>query len=148
MGIPGFDIIGRYVGDRDHCALILGAKIVVSAAIQSGKERILAECFALNPFNFGYDGLRKTADWLFALGIDTFAPHAFHYGYGAYQRTDAGKSFFFQDAHYAEYSEFAGYAGRISHLLSLFRHESEVLLVSRQAHVLQSYTGLIDKIQE
>ena len=129
MGIPGFDIIGRYVGDRDHCALIIGAKIVVSAAIQSGKERILAECFALNPFNYGYDGLRKTADWLFACGIDTFAPHAFHYGYGAYQRTDAGKSFFFQDPLYGEYTEFAAYAGRVSNLLSLYRQENEVLLV-------------------
>ena len=129
MGIPGFDIIGRYVGDREHCALILGAKIVVSAAIQSGKKRILAECFALNPFNYGYDGLRKTADWLFACGIDTFAPHAFHYGYGAYQRTDAGKSFFYQDPLYGEYTEFAAYAGRISNLLSRFNHENEVLLV-------------------
>ncbi len=129
MGVAGFDIIGRYVGDRDHCALVLGAKIVVSVAVQSGKERILAECFALNPFNYGYDGLRKTGDWLFACGINWLVPHAFHYGYGAYQRADAGKSFFYQDRLYPEYLRFARYAGRVCKLLSEYRQENKVLLV-------------------
>lgn len=129
MGMPGFDVIGRYVGDREHCALILGAKIVVSSATQNGKDKILAECFALNPFNFGYDGLRKTGDWLFACGINRLAPHAFHYGYSAYQRTDAGKSFFYQDRLFPEYLRFSEYAGRIGKLLSEYRHESRVLMV-------------------
>ncbi len=129
MGIPGFDIIGRYLGDRKHCALLLGSKIVVSSAVQSGKERILAECFALNPFNFGYEGLRKMGDWLFACGINWLAPHAFHYGYGAYQRADAGKSFFFQDRLYDEYLRFAQYAGRVCKWLSEYRQENKTLVV-------------------
>lgn len=129
MGMPGFDIIGRYVGDREHCALIIGAKIVVSSAVQNGKDRAIAECFALNPFNFGYDGLRKTGDWLFACGINALAPHAFHYGYGAYQRTDAGKSFFFQDALFDEYLEFARYSGRVCGLLSEFKQKNDTLVV-------------------
>lgn len=129
MGMPGFDVIGRYVGDREHCALIIGAKIVVSSAVQNGKDRAIAECFALNPFNFGYDGLRKTGDWLFACGINALAPHAFHYGYGAYQRTDAGKSFFFQDALFDEYLEFARYSGRVCGLLSEFKQKNDTLVV-------------------
>ena len=129
MGMPGFDVIGRYVGDREHCALIIGSKIVVSSATQNGKERAIAECFALNPFNFGYDGLRKVGDWLFACGITALAPHAFHYGYGAYQRTDAGKSFFFQDRHFDEYLDFARYAGRVCKLLCGFRQKNDTLVV-------------------
>ncbi len=129
MGIPGFDIIGKYVGDREHCALILGAKIVVSSAAQSGKKKILAECFALNPFNFGYEGLRKTGDWLFACGINWLVPHAFHYGYGAYQRADAGKSFFYQDKLFPEYLRFAQYAGRVCKLLSEYEHDNRSLIV-------------------
>lgn len=129
MGMPGFDVIGRYVGDREHCALIIGAKIVVSSAVQNGKDRAIAECFALNPFNYGYDGMRKTSDWLFACGINALAPHAFHYGYGAYQRTDAGKSFFFQDALFDEYLEFARYSGRVCGLLSEFKQKNDTLVV-------------------
>lgn len=129
MEIPGFDIIGRYVGDRKHCALLLGSKIVVSAATQCGKERILSECFALNPFNFGYEGLRKMGDWLFACGINWLVPHAFHYGYGAYQRADAGKSFFYQDRLYPEYLRFAQYAGRVCKHLADYRHENKTLVV-------------------
>lgn len=129
MDIPGVDIIGRYVGDREHCALIMGTKIVVSSAVQSGKEKILAECFAINPFNFGYDGLRKTGDWLFALGVNWLVPHAFHYGYGAFQRADAGKSFFYQDRLYSEYLRFSAYAGRVCKLLRAYRQENRVLFV-------------------
>ena len=129
MGIPGCDIIGRYLGDTEHCALVLGTKIVVSSAQQSDKKRILAECFAINPFNFGYEGLRKTGDWLFACGINWLAPHALFYGYGAYQRCDAGKSFFYQDRLFSEYLEFSRYAGRVCKLLNDYKHKSDVLMV-------------------
>lgn len=127
--IPGCDIIGKYVGDLDHCALMLGTKTVVSSAAQSGKKKILAECFALSPFNFGYDGMRKTGDWLMAMGVNLLVPHAFHYGYSAYQRCDAGKSFFFQDRLFPEYVKFAGYAGRACKVLSEYEHKNNVLLV-------------------
>ncbi len=127
--IPGFDIIGRYVGDREHCALILGSAIVVSSATQNDKTRILAECFALNPFNFGYDGLRKIGDWLFACGINLLVPHAFFYSYGAYQRCDAGKSFFFQDPQFDEYLRFSEYVGRVCKLLCDYKRKNDALLV-------------------
>lgn len=129
MDIPGFDVITTNVGDIDHCALVLGAGIVASACAQEGKRRILAESFALSPFNMNYHGLRKTADWLFACGINWIVPHGFHYGYSAYHRADAGKSFFFQDPYFEDYKRFAEYAGRICKLLDDYDRQNDILLI-------------------
>lgn len=129
MDIPGFDIITTNIGNLKYCALVLGANIVSSAAAQSGKNKILAEAFALSPFNMNYHGLKKTADWLFVCGINWIVPHGFHYGYSAYQRADAGKSFFFQDVHFDDYKLFNEYAGRVCKLLCDYKRENDVLLV-------------------
>lgn len=129
MDIPGFDIITPNIGDLEHCALVFGANMVASAAEQSGSKTIFSECFALSPFNMGYHGLRKTADWLFVCGINWIVPHGFHYGYSSYHRGDAGKSFSFQDPYFDEYKSFAEYAGRVCKLLHDYDRDNDLLLV-------------------
>ena len=129
MDIPGFDIITTNIGNLKYCALVQGANIVSSAAAHDGKDRILAESFALSPFNMDYHGLKKTADWLFVCGINWIVPHGFHYGYSAYQRADAGKSFFFQDVHFEDYKRFSAYAGRVCKLLCDYQRANDVLLI-------------------
>lgn len=129
MDIPGFDIIGNDLGDVKHPGLILGARIISSVSAQKGSKRTLAECFALNPYNFGYNGLKRIADWLFACGINMLVPHGFFYSYGAFARSDAGKSFFYQDPLFGEYLDFSGYAGRVCRILSDYKENCRVLLV-------------------
>lgn len=129
MDVPGFDIISNNLGNNAHPALVLGSRLVVSSAAQEGKNKVLAECFALNPFNFGYEGLKKVGDWLFACGINFLVPHAFHYGYCAYQRTDAGKSFFFQDTQFDEYLKFSRYAAKVCEKMSAYESANDVLVV-------------------
>lgn len=130
MGIPGFDVITTNIGDLKHPSLIVGGNLVASSAAQLGKERIMAESFALAPHNFGYDGLKRTSDWLFSCGINMIVPHGFHYGYNAYQRADAGKSFFFQDPLFNEYVEYSHYAGRACKLLCKYNRDNDILIVS------------------
>lgn len=130
LDMPGFDIIGKYLGDVKHPALLFGVKLISSAAAQSGKKEIVSECFALNAYNFGYYGLKRMGDWLFANGINRLVPHAFHYGYSSYRRADAGKSFFFQDAYFDEYLKFAAYAGRVcKHLKDFEKTVADTLVV-------------------
>ncbi len=129
LDIQGFDIIATNLGTREYPALIYGANLIASQAAQCGKEKVLAECFALSPFNMGYRGLRRIADWLYAVGISTLVPHAFHYAYCNYHRMDAGKSFFFQDKYFEDYKRFAGYAGRVGKLLLEYERKGGVLVV-------------------
>ncbi|MCQ2399675.1 MAG: hypothetical protein MJ072_04125, partial [Clostridia bacterium] len=129
LDIPGFDVITAYIGDYKRPSLIMGANLVASSASQHGKDTVLAECFALSPYNYGYDGLKRTADWLFASGINWIVPHAFYYGYCAFQRTDAGKSFFFQDDLFEDYLKFSRYAERTCKLLRKYKRENDYLVV-------------------
>ena len=129
LDIPGFDIIGPNLGNIEYPALLFGAALAVSQAAQQGKKRVLAECFALLPFNTRYRDLKRIGDWLYVLGINFLVPHAFHYAYCAYHRADAGKSFFFQDPYFEDYKKFAAYAGRLGKLLCDYDRKSELLIV-------------------
>lgn len=129
MGIPGFDIITTYLGDVKHPSLILGANLVASSALHHNKKRVMAESFALSPYNMGYNGLKRCTDWLVACGIDFIVPHGFHYGYNAYQRADAGKSFFYQDPLFPEYIDYSHYAGRLCKIITEYQRSNDILVV-------------------
>jgi len=110
FGIPGFDHITSNIPNGEFSSLNLGGKLVSSAAAQQGKKQVLSECFGCNPFNFGIDGMKKIANWLYSLGITWLVPHGFYYSYDGYRKYDAGKSFFFQDEDFADFKQFAAYA--------------------------------------
>lgn len=129
LGMPGYDIITYNIGSYKRPMLLAGANLAVSAATHENKQTVLAECFALFPFDAGYPVLKRTGDWLFVNGINKLVPHAFHYGYSAFQRADAGKSFFFQDAKFDEYIKFSEYAGRCCKLLHEYERKNDILVV-------------------
>ena len=114
VGIPGFDHITPNIPDgRAFKSLNLGGKLVSSAAEQNGEHRVQSECFGCNPYNFGFDGMKKNMHWLYALGVNWLVPHGFHYSYDGFRKDDAGKSFFFQSPNYTHFHEFAAYAARL-----------------------------------
>lgn len=115
--IPGFDHITNNIPNGGFKSLNLGGKLISSAALQQGKRRVLSECFGCNPFNFRTDGMKKVANWLFALGVNWLVPHGFFYSYDGYRKFDAGKSFFFQDPQFSEFNSFAAYAERLGRKL-------------------------------
>lgn len=129
LDVPGFDIITTNIGNLEYPSLVFGANMVVSSAAQCGRSRILAECFGVSPYNMGYEGLKKTTDWLFVCGINWLIPHGFHYGYSCYQRCDAGKSFFFQDPYFEDYKRVSQYAGRVGKLLLEYERPAGILLI-------------------
>lgn len=128
--IPGFDIITKNVGDRDYPTLLYGGKMISSAAHQQGKKQVLSECMACNAFNFGPEGMRKFANWLFAVGVTWLVPHGFFYSYDGYRKFDAGKSFFFQDNHYSEFGSFSRYVQRLGDKLSKAEHLSNICVLN------------------
>lgn len=127
--LPGFDIIGGILGDREHIALAFGAKLVSSVAHQQGKRRVMCEAFGLAPFNFGQAEMLRITNWLYSLGINTIVPHGFHYSYDGNRKFDAGRSFFYQHADFAQFPAYAGYAERMGALLGESRESGNVCLL-------------------
>ena len=128
--IPGFDHITPNIGSHEYPALNFGGRFIASAARIHGHNLVLSECFGCNAFNFGFDGMRKVADWLFSLGINFLVPHGFYYSYDGMRKNDAGKSFFFQDPEFPLFKGFSVYAGNICRKLSTGQIASDVCLIN------------------
>lgn len=130
MGIPGFDHITSNIPDgKEVKSLNLGGRLVASAAAQQGKKIVQSECFGCNAYNFNQSGMKKTAHWLFALGVNQLVPHGFHYSYDGFRKDDAGKSFFFQDPEFENFSKFADYFGRLGYKLGMARSAASVCIM-------------------
>jgi hypothetical protein len=151
MDIPGFDHITNNIPNGAFSSLNLGGKLISSAAYQQGKKQTLSECFGCNPFNFGPDGMRKVANWLFALGVNWLVPHGFFYSYDGYRKFDAGKSFFFQDDDFPYFKDFAAYAERIGSKLGQaesLNHVCVLFPVSVFRSLLPGETKLAEEVRE
>ena len=151
MDIPGFDHITNNIPNGAFSSLNLGGKLIASAANQQGKRQVLSECFGCNPFNFGHEGMRKVANWLFALGVNWLVPHGFFYSYDGYRKFDAGKSFFFQDSDFPCFKDFAAYAERIGSKLGQaesLNHVCVLFPVSVFRSLLPGETKLAEEVRE
>lgn len=129
LDIPGFDILCGHIGDRNDSGLVFGAKLVSSVIHQKNTKRALCEMFAVNPYNFNEEGMFKIADWSFVMGLNLFVPHAFYYGYSGFRKKDAGKSFFFQDPMFNNFSVFANYADKMGAFLTNGQEMANTLLL-------------------
>ncbi len=128
--IPGFDIVGNLLGNRDHIALAFGAKLAASVAHQRGINAVAGECLSCNPFNFDLRAARRVTDWLFCMDVNFMVPHGFFYAYGGDRKFDAGKSFFFQDPHFPEFPAYAREIANAGKLLSEYGSAAKVCLLS------------------
>ena len=127
--IPGCDLVFDKIGTSANPGLNFGFKIVSSVMRQRGLNKSLCEMFAVNPFNFGADGMRKILNWSFVNDVNLCVPHGFFYGYSGMRKYDAGKSFFFQDPDFKNFNKFASYADNVGRLLSETRAKTDTLLV-------------------
>jgi hypothetical protein len=151
FGIPGFDHVTFNVPDGKFSSLNLGGKLVSSAAAQQGKNKVLSECFGCNPFNFGIDGMKKVANWLYSLGITWLVPHGFFYSYDGYRKYDAGKSFFFQDEEFADFKQFAIYAQNTGYKLGEAKSLNHVCIlypITALRSLFPAELNLAEKLRE
>lgn len=127
--IPGFDITGNNLGDNDHFALCIGGKIVSSAAHQAGKKIIMSELFSNSPYNYDLAGMNRLSYFMYALGINFFVPHGFHYSIDGYRKFDAGTSLFYQFKQFGNMPEFCKMAEKFGRLLSEGKHVCNTCIV-------------------
>ncbi len=146
VGIPGFDHITPNIPDgKNFTSLNLGGKLVSSAAEQNGEHRVMSECYGCNPYNFGFDGLKKNLHWLAALGVNWLVPHGFHYSYDGFRKDDAGKSFFFQSPDYHEFHTFAAYASRLGFKLGESRSITDLCVLFPESLFRRLHPAETDK---
>ncbi|NPV45457.1 MAG: beta-galactosidase [Armatimonadetes bacterium] len=130
MDRPGLDYLGHGVGTRDNPFRILSGKCAASVAHTQGKPRVMCEAFGGSGHGHTLLDRRLDANFMAALGVNMFIPHAFYYSFEGFRKTDWPPTEFYHQPYWEFYKEFADYLGRLSLVQSLGHHVSVAAVLS------------------
>ncbi len=114
--MPGMDHLGLGVGKGSPIAMT--PKMVSSAAILAGRERVMTETFGESGWALSLRDMKWMADWQMVHGINYFIPHAFYYSVSRRRKKDSPPSEFYQAPHWPYYRLFADYTARVTSVLT------------------------------
>ncbi|HON06042.1 MAG TPA: glycosyl hydrolase [bacterium] len=127
--IPGTDIITSRIGTNEYPVINVGPKLISSVARQQARQRIIAECFALEEWDFTLSKMKKIADFMMCLGVNLITPHGFYYSIDGHRKKEACPSQFYQTTYWQYYEEFSKYIGRVCYMLTRFDYPVEFALL-------------------
>ncbi len=117
---------------------VTGPKLVSSIAHAAGKRRVISESFGLGSWKLGFQQMKATVDWLYALGVNRLCPHAFFYSIEGFRKLDAPPSFFHHSGA-GLFRVFADYTARLSWALSQGAPMADVALVYPESAFRAAY---------
>lgn len=124
LGVPLEDVYDKYLINYRSCA-----PGIASLARQTGKETAMIECFHSIGWSMTIQDAKWMMDWMAAMGIGFFTPHAFYYTTDSITKYDAPPSQFFQNPYWKHYSILTDYAGRLSALIGETEPISKIALL-------------------
>lgn len=130
MQIPGTDLITtKRIGDRQNAIMNLSPRLVSSVAHQTGKERVLCECFGLTEWDVTLADMKFMADWLLVQGVNLINPHMFMYSIDGFRKFEAPPSEFYQASYWRHYHLLADYITRLCQMFTGGEHVSHIALL-------------------
>ena len=112
LGVSLEEVYDKYLINYRSCA-----PGIASLARQTGKETAMVECFHSIGWSMTIQDAKWMIDWMAAMGIGFYTPHAFYYTTDSITKYDAPPSQFFQNPYWEHYSILTDYAGRLSALI-------------------------------
>ena len=125
--MPGLDHLSIQVG-KGHAAT-LSPKMVASAALLAGRERIMTETFGESGWGLTLREMKWMADWQMAHGINYIIPHAFYYSVAGRRKKDSPPSEFFQSPFWPYYRSFADYTARVTTAMTGGEHVARIAVL-------------------
>ena len=130
MDRPGLDYLGHGVGTKDNPYRILSGKCAASVAHTQGKPRVMCEAFGGAGHGHTLLDRRLDANFMAALGVNMYIPHAFYYSFEGFRKTDWPATEFYHQPYWAMYKQFADYLARLSLVGALGQHVSGTAIVT------------------
>jgi hypothetical protein len=127
---PGLDYLGTGVGTRDNPFRILSVKCASSVANVEGKPRVMCEAFGGSGHGHLMKDRQLDANFMAALGVNLYIPHAFYYSFAGYRKTDWPPTEFYHAPFWPYYKTFADYLGRLSLVASIGEHVTDIAVLS------------------
>ncbi len=128
---PAIDILMNQYNEDTH-AQFGNARVVLelaSAAHQMGYPRTLCEAYGAGGWDLRFEDMKRIADWLFALGVNTIDEHLSYITLRGARKRDHPQSFSYHEPWWDAYHVMATYCARLSFALSQGRQINKILLL-------------------
>lgn len=112
LHMPGMDHVTGTLPMDSPLGIV--PKLVSSAALLAGKERVMTETFGESGWGLSLREMKWMADWQMVQGINYLIPHAFYYSIAERRKKDSPPSEFYQAPFWSYYRIFADYTARIT----------------------------------
>jgi hypothetical protein len=117
---PGIDILMNHYAEDTGAQFgnVRSVREVVSVASQLSRPRTLCEVYGAAGWDLRFVDMKRIADWLFALGVNTIDEHLSFVSIRGVRKTDHPQSFSYHEPWWNEYGIRAEYVARLSAVLS------------------------------
>ncbi len=124
--MPGLDHLTIQVGKDNPIGMI--PKMVVSAALLAGRDRIMTETFGESGWRLSLQDMKWMVDWQMVHGVNYIIPHAFYYSIAGRRKKDSPPSEFYQAPHWPYYRTLADHTARVTSVMTGGEHVAKVAL--------------------
>ncbi|MBN1893714.1 hypothetical protein JW906_04440 [bacterium] len=140
LHIIGVDHLYPKIGSDKEPDQHVPLKIGSSAAHHFGSTRVLCESMGGSYWDCTLERMKWMANWEYALGVNLFNNHGYHYSVEGERKRDWPPSQFYQHPWWKYYEHFTLYAARLSHALSGGRHVAKILVLYPIHSIWTNYT--------
>ncbi|MGQ9590092.1 MAG: glycosyl hydrolase, partial [Planctomycetota bacterium] len=117
---PAIDILMNQYDEGTHAQFgnVRAVRELSSVANQLGRRRTLCEAYGAAGWELRFADMKRIADWLFALGVNTVDEHLSYLTIRGARKRDHPQSFSYHEPWWDDYEARALYAARLSAALS------------------------------
>lgn len=128
---PGVDTLMNQYAENTHAQFgnVRYCREVSSVANQLGRARTLVELYGAGGWDLRFEDMKRIADWLQVLGINTMNEHLSYVTLRGARKRDHPQSFSYHDPWWSAYHVHASYMSRVSAALTAGRQVNRVLVL-------------------
>jgi hypothetical protein len=128
---PGIDTLMNRYEEHTHAQFgnIRAVREVASVANQLGRPRTLCELYGAGGWDLRFQDMKRIADWLAVLGINTFDEHLSYITLRGARKRDHPQSFSYHEPWWDSYHVIARYLSRLSLALAHGRQVNRLLII-------------------
>ncbi len=140
MDVIGVDHLYPKIGSPEEPDQHVALKLASSAAHHFGSARLLCESMGGTYWDCTLERMKWQANWEYALGVNLFNNHGYHYSIEGERKRDWPPSQFYHHTWWEHYPHFTDYMARLSHVLSGGRHVAKVAVLYPIASIWTNFT--------
>ena len=128
---PAIDCLMNQYAEHTHAQFgnIRAVRELASVADQMGRSRTLCELYGAAGWDLRFQDMKRIADWLGVLGVNTFDEHLSYISIRGARKMDHPQSFSYHEPWWNSYHVIARYLTRLSLVLSAGERVNEILVI-------------------